>query len=1063
MAFCPQCGAELEDAGPDGLCGMCLMGGAFATVVTMSPTRGVPVAPQQAIEYDSFGHYQIHRVLGEGGMGTVYLAEQTTPIHRMVALKVVKLGMDTSQVLSRFAYERQAVAMMDHPNIARVYDAAATEKGRPFFVMEYVDGTPITQYCDHHRLNTRERLRLFLPVCEAVQHAHQKGVIHRDLKPSNVLVTQVDGKPLAKVIDFGIAKAMEQGGGDNTLLTQLGQFVGTPEYMSPEQADVMTSAADATSDVYSLGVMLYELLVGAVPFDGPMLRQAGLAEMLRIIRQEEAPALPAKLTSMGGSATEIAQRRGTALASLRKEVAGDLNWIVMKAVEKSRDRRYPAVADLAADILRHLEDRPVLASPPGKLYRARKFVRRNKAGVLAAAAVCLAVLGGFAATAWEATVANRERAAAVRERAEAVRQRTMAEAHAQEAAAQRNRAEGQTAAARRQEQVAGQQAVEARTQRLLAEAEKARAQGRFNQLRTLANSLFDIEQGLRDLPGATATRKLLVTRALTYLNRLAGEAAGDPSLQQELAGAFEQIADVQGDPNGPNLGEWRAALANYQAALSIWEEQFRRSPADHRIHSRWWRVFLKTGVQLHDLGDLDAYRLHIRRGLDSVERFRSPADDRLAVDRADAQWLRGSALALDGNRAGALENWDAATGALETVVKQHPADQPLRDDFLVLLHATVLALGNRAYPASELRISGTVLQSLEEVTAASDSPQAAGDLALILAIRGRALVASGDSSQALACYRKALSGSAALLAHSPRNPLAGFALASVLIDFSTTFRLETVDEAVQQYRKYLDAARASSEADPVNTEARHVLYARLSDMAEMLDARGNPEAENFHQQAARVAGVLGTQLAQGGPVSTDWGSRQRFYHFRGSDNPADAAGLLGIRYSVMRLNGGAWEEVDPTREFHAGERLRLRVESNTDGYFYVASGLSSGGWHMVYPSVDQPNKAWARQAVIIPPGVTFVFDETPGTERLYVLFSKTPRPEWIASPPFKPIAIEGLVDLLRQQVAAPQYELVGNQTSVNAPASREHALYAVQTRPGADNPLIFNIVLKHVP
>jgi hypothetical protein len=249
----------------------------------------------------------------------------------------------------------------------------------------------------------------------------------------------------------------------------------------------------------------------------------------------------------------------------------------------------------------------------------------------------------------------------------------------------------------------------------------------------------------------------------------------------------------------------------------------------------------------------------------------------------------------------------------------------------------------------------------------------------------------------------------------------------------------------------------------VNTEARRVLYARLSDMAEMLDNRGNREAADFHQLAARVAGDLGTQLTLGGPVSAEWGSRQRFYHFSGSANPADAAGLLGIRYSVMRMAGSAWEEVDPTTEFHAGDRLRLRAESNTDGYFYVAARNTSGSWSMVYPNADQPNQVWARQAFFVPPNFTFMFDSVGGTERLYVLFSRSPRPEWAASTENKPIAIEALVDLLRQQDAAPQYELVGNQTSVNAPASREHALYAVQTRPGADNPLIFNIVVKHVP
>ena len=258
-------------------------------------------------------------------MGTVYLAEQCEPIRRRVALKVVKLGMDTAQVLARFDNERQALAMMDHPNIARIFDAGATSRGRPYFVMEYIEGAPITQYCDRKRLTTKDRLALFLAICRAVQHAHQKGAIHRDLKPSNVLVTEQDGTPVPKVIDFGIAKATDKWAVENTLLTEFGQIVGTPEYASPEQADTMTGAIDELSDVYSLGVMLYELMIGAVPFETATLRGAGLAEMLRIIREEEAPPLPRKLTSMGARASDIAARRQTDPASLRRLVDGDLN------------------------------------------------------------------------------------------------------------------------------------------------------------------------------------------------------------------------------------------------------------------------------------------------------------------------------------------------------------------------------------------------------------------------------------------------------------------------------------------------------------------------------------------------------------------------------------------------------------------------------------------------------------------------------------------------------------------------------------------------------------------
>jgi eukaryotic-like serine/threonine-protein kinase len=372
MPNCSQCGEEVGSGDPAGLCPQCLILGAFESSVGVDEyaTRTIDTAPAAAGD-DDFGRYRVLLSLGEGGMGTVYLADQLEPICRQVALKVVKLGMDTPQVLARFHNERQALAMMDHPNIARIFDAGATAKGRPFFVMEYIEGVPITQYCDRKQMTTAERLALFLTVCRAVQHAHQKGVIHRDLKPSNVLVTEQDGAPIPKVIDFGIAKATDKWALENTLLTQFGQIVGTPEYASPEQVDTMTGNIDQTSDVYSLGVLLYELLIGAVPFDAATLRNVGLAEMLRIIREDEAPSLLRKLTSMGEAASDIA----------------------------ARERRYASVSDLAADIQRHVEHRPVLASPPGTLYRTCKFLRRHRLKALGTAAgVAFLALSGV--TAW---------------------------------------------------------------------------------------------------------------------------------------------------------------------------------------------------------------------------------------------------------------------------------------------------------------------------------------------------------------------------------------------------------------------------------------------------------------------------------------------------------------------------------------------------------------------------------------------------------------------------------------------------------------------------------------
>jgi serine/threonine protein kinase len=291
----------LDSGDPAGLCPQCLIRGVFDTSVGAEESGTETVdAISGAAGDDDFGRFQILRPLGEGGMGAVYLAEQREPIRRRVALKVIKLGMDTSQVLARFAHERQTLAMMDHPNIARIFDAGATSKGRPYVVMEYIEGVAITQYCDSKRLTIGERLAIFQAVCRAVQHAHEKGVIHRDIKPSNVLVMEQEGAPVPKVIDFGIAKATDRWALENSLLTQFGQMVGTPEYASPEQAEVMTGDVDETSDVYSLGVLLYELLIGTGPFDAARMRRAGLGEMLRIIREEDNMSLPSiEITASG--------------------------------------------------------------------------------------------------------------------------------------------------------------------------------------------------------------------------------------------------------------------------------------------------------------------------------------------------------------------------------------------------------------------------------------------------------------------------------------------------------------------------------------------------------------------------------------------------------------------------------------------------------------------------------------------------------------------------------------------------------------------------------------------
>jgi WD40 repeat protein/serine/threonine protein kinase len=365
--------------------------GSFLQSPPPGPTVTVDELPISERPGTVIGPYKLLQQIGEGGMGTVVMAEQTQPVQRKVALKVIKAGMDSRQVIARFEAERQALAIMDHVNLARVFDGGATENGRPYFVMELVHGVPITQYCDDNRLTPRQRLELFVPVCQAIQHAHQKGIIHRDVKPSNVMITLYDGQPVAKVIDFGVAKATEQRLTEKTLFTQYGTMVGTLEYMSPEQAEMSALGVDTRSDIYSLGVLLYELLTGSTPLPHKRVKEAAYAEILRMIKEEEPPRPSTRLSDSGETLASISAQRQMEPAKLTKLVRGELDWIVMKCLEKDRNRRYESASALAADVQRYLNDEPVLACPPSAIYRFRKFARRNKAALLTASVVVLAV------------------------------------------------------------------------------------------------------------------------------------------------------------------------------------------------------------------------------------------------------------------------------------------------------------------------------------------------------------------------------------------------------------------------------------------------------------------------------------------------------------------------------------------------------------------------------------------------------------------------------------------------------------------------------------------------
>jgi serine/threonine protein kinase/tetratricopeptide (TPR) repeat protein len=438
------------------------------------------------------GLYKILQLIGEGGFGSVFMAEQEQPVSRKVALKIIKLGMDTKAVIARFEAERQALAIMDHPNIARVLDAGATDTGRPFFVMELVKGDPVVEYCDKNNLSIEDRLELFAQVCNAVQHAHTKGIIHRDIKPSNILVSTQDGQPHAKVIDFGIAKATASKLTEKTLFTEHRQLIGTPEYMSPEQAEGSLDI-DTRTDVYSLGVLLYELLTGTTPFNPKELRSAAYAEIQRIIREVEPPKPSTRISHNTGTIASVAAKRHTEPKRLGTIVRGELDWIVMKALEKDRQRRYETANGLAMDIRRYLAGEAVVAAPPSTAYRFKKFIRRNRVMVTAGGAVAAALLIGLIAFGWQAKVARDQRDRAVQAQSAEAEQRKQADAA-------RTEAQKQEAEARKQAAIA--EAVARFQTDMLAAADPLRLQGdKVTVVQVMEAAVRQLDNGsLKDQP-----------------------------------------------------------------------------------------------------------------------------------------------------------------------------------------------------------------------------------------------------------------------------------------------------------------------------------------------------------------------------------------------------------------------------------------------------------------------------------------------------------------------------------------------------------------------------------
>ncbi len=590
-----------------------------------------PDAPADEGVGTTLGHYKLREKVGEGGCGVVYVAEQTEPVRRRVALKLIKLGMDTREVIARFEAERQALAMMDHPNIAKVLDAGTTGSGRPYFVMELVRGIRITDYCDQANLSTKERLDLFTKVCQAVQHAHQKGIIHRDIKPSNILVTMHDGVPVPKVIDFGIAKATEGRLTDSTVYTQLHQFMGTPAYMSPEQAEMSGLDIDTRSDIYSLGVLLYQLLTGKTPFDGKELIALGIDEMRRTIREKEPMRPSTRLATLKGEElTTTAKRHAADAPRLIHQLKGDLDWIVMKCLEKDRQRRYETANGLAADLKRHLNNEPVTARPPSTAYRFQKALRRNKLAFVAVAAVTATLILGLAVSSWQMVVARRARSNEQQQRLKAESAQTKAEAEQQRAL-------------EKAEQLARQDYVN-RVSRAYIEVQD-------DNIALAEDLLHGCAPESRGWEWHFVKRLGNSERKLIDLGRMSVNAlAFSPDGTWVVAGSGDQMFGYQAG-RAPNIGVWDVASGRQRKVLpgakgTLLDVAF--SPDGKRVAAG-----CKKGLVV--VSDVESEQIvwsRTERELDAMNVAFSP----------DGQWLVAGYGSYSGRQAGRIKVWEAASG-----------------------------------------------------------------------------------------------------------------------------------------------------------------------------------------------------------------------------------------------------------------------------------------------------------------------------------------------------------------------------------------------------------------
>lgn len=646
------------------------------------PGNAPTIAPTPPVEQPGtyIGPYKLHDEIGEGGMGSVYMAVQKEPIRRKVALKVIKPGMDSKQVISRFEAERQALAMMDHPNIARVIDGGTTESGRPYFVMELVKGIPITDYCDRYRLTTNERLEVFGDICSAVQHAHQKGIIHRDLKPSNILVTQLDGNAIPKVIDFGIAKATADRITEDSWVTAHAQMVGTPMYMSPEQTDVSAADVDTRSDVYSLGVLLYELLTGTTPFDRERMSSVSFDEFRHIIQEEDPPRPSTRLSTLDAALETVADNRHTDPRTLSHEVRGELDWIVMKALEKDRTRRYESASDFASDVRRYLNDEAVVACPPSKLYRFRKFARRNKTVLLTSTLVIMILLGATVVSVWQAVRANKSKDVADHQR-----------------------------------KLADDRFIEEQRARTEAQEANLRAEDRTDLALQVVTAMYEDINWLADTPRSEEVREAYVERALQLFEGLEQEKGVNAETQYHLGRLTGQLAVLY-----RGWGKLEEAMEYANESVKLLEANIDGIRPELDTRFQLARGYGRLAYIEHQRRNLAAATNWLHREVAIYEDLlkTSPGNQEVRRALADAHEVEGDIAAAEGNREKSMQIREDICRMRERLVSDEPENAEL--------HRALAAANHNL--AREFEIRGDGVSSADAYQSAIDAQTKALEL-----------------------------------------------------------------------------------------------------------------------------------------------------------------------------------------------------------------------------------------------------------------------------------------------------------------------------------------------